>query len=298
MTEWSRTQWEPLAKQIGAGHLTESALNTNRRPRQRVRAIEILTDIFSGLDSHSSERLSKSSSSNIRARTAWAIGRYPSRNATQLLNHLALDKEDYVRVKALEAMLRLLPEAPSQSIEWLDTLYDNFNQSNIRVRLISARLASRLPKSIWQKTNHNKLTTQGKVTAITAEIWRDSEKEIHIQAIQRLLPLINSNQAAKLNLDIVRTIILALGDYNLERPSRESFTGYEAPYSLTPHSLLTKNIAIQIIPLMDTQHRDLKREVSRLLAMISAEQPEIIRNLLQGITPETNPVEDLSLIHI
>ena len=189
-------------------------------------------------------------------------------------------------------MLRLLPDAPSQSIEWLDTLYDNFNQSNIRVRLISARLASRLPKSIWQKTNHNKLTTQGKVTAITAEIWRDSEKEIHIQAIQRLLPLINSNQAANLNLDIVRTIILALGDYNLERPSRESFTGYEAPYSLTPHSLLTKNIAIQIIPLMDTQHQDLKREVSRLLAMISAEQQEIIRNLLQGITSETNPVED------
>ncbi len=292
MTEWSRTQWEPLAKQIGAAHLTESALNTNRKPRQRVRAIEILTDIFNGLDSHSSVRLSKSSSSNIRARTAWAIGRYPSRNAPQLLNHLALDKEDYVRVKALEAMLRLLPEAPSQSIEWLDTLYDNFNQSNIRVRLISARLASRLPKSIWQKTNHNKLTKQGKVTAITAEIWRDSEKEIHIQAIQRLLPLINSNQAANLNLDIVRTIILALGDYNLERPSRESFTGYEAPYSLTPHSLLTKNIAIQIIPLMDTQHQDLKREVSRLLAMISAEQPEIIRNLLQGITPETNPVED------
>ena len=103
MTEWSRTQWEPLAKQIGAAHLTESALNTNRKARQRVRAIEILTDIFSGLDSHSSERLSKSSSSNIRARTAWAIGRYPSRNAAQLLNHLALDQEDYVRVKALDA---------------------------------------------------------------------------------------------------------------------------------------------------------------------------------------------------
>ena len=292
MAEWSRAQWKPLAKKFGVIHLTEAALNPNRKPKQRVRAIEILTDIFSGLDADSAERLSKSFSSDIRARTAWAIGRYPSVNATQLLNHLALDQEDYVRVKALEAMLRLLPLAPSQSAEWIDTLYDNFNQTSIRVRLISARLASRLPKSIWQKTNHNKLTTQGKVTAITAEIWRNSEKEIHIQSIQNLLPLINSNQKANLNLDIVRTIILALGDYNLERPSHESFTGYESPYSLTPHRSLTQTIAIQITPLMNTSHQDLKREASRLLAMVSAEQPEVIRNLLHEITLETNPVED------
>ena len=129
-----------------------------------------------------------------------------------------------------------------------------------------------------QKSDYNKLTTQGKVTAITGDIWRNSEKEIHIQAIQRLLPLINSNQAANLNLDIVRTIILALGDYNLERPSRESFTGYETPYSLTPLTSLTKTIAIQVMPLMDTLHQDLKREASRLLAMVSAEQPKLIRD--------------------
>ena len=143
-----------------------------------------------------------------------------------------------------------------------------------------------------QKSDYNKLTTQGKVTAITGDIWRNSEKEIHIQAIQRLLPLINSNQAANLNLDIVRTIILALGDYNLERPSRESFTGYETPYSLTPLTSLTKTIAIHTMPLMDTLHQDLKRETSRLLAMVSAEQPKLIRDLLYEITPETNPVED------
>ena len=292
MTEWSRSQWEPIAKQVGAAHLTEAALNTNLKPRQRVRAIEILTDIFGGLDSNSSEQLSKSSSPNIRARTAWTIGRYPSENTTQLLNRLALDKKEYVRVKALESMLRLLPEDPSQSGEWIDALYENFNQSSIRVRLISARLSSRLPKSILQKSDYNKLTTQGKVTAITGDIWRNSEKEIHIQAIQRLLPLINSNQAANLNLDIVRTIILALGDYNLERPSRESFTGYETPYSLTPLTSLTKTIAIQVMPLMDTLHQDLKREASRLLAMVSAEQPKLIKDLLYEITPETNPVED------
>ena len=292
MAEWSRAQWKPLAKQVGVGHLTEAALNPNRNPKQRVRAIEILTDIFSGLDAHSAEQLVKSSSSDIRARTAWTIGLYPNENSTALLNRLALDQEGYVRVKALESMLRLLPEDPSQSAEWIDALHDNFNQSSIRVRLISARLASRLPKSIWQKTNHNKLTTQGKVTAITAEIWRNPEKEIHIQAIQRLLPLINSNQVANINLDIVRTIILALGDYNLERPSRESFTGYEAPYSLTSLTSLTKTIATQVMPLMDTPHQDLHREASRLLAIVSAEQPDLIRELLYKITPETNPVED------
>ena len=292
LAEWSRTKWQPLAEQIGAGHLTQAALNRNRETRQRVRAIEILTEMFKGLDTHTASELVKASSSDVRARTAWAISRYPNRLTIPLLNKLALDREEHVRVKSLESMLHLLPESPEQSTKWIDSIQDNFNQTSIRIRLISARLGSRLPKSSWQKINHNTLTKQGKVTAATAEIWRNPKKEIHDQTIQRLLPLIDSDQAANLNLDIVRTIILALGDYNLDRPSRESFTGYEAPYSLTAYTSLTKSIATQVMPLMNSQHQYLQRETGRLLAMINAEQPEIITHLLNGISPETNPVED------
>ena len=292
LAEWSRAQWQPLAKQIGAGRLVEAALNVSRKTKARVRAIEVLTEMFNGLDAETAAQLAKDGSLDIRARTAWAISRFPEKNATKLLTRLALDSEDYVRVKALEAMLHILPIDPSESTKWLKELQQNFNQTSIRVRLVSARLASKLPEPEWQKIDLEKLTTQGEVTAATAAIWRKPDTKIHANVARKLLSLISINQDANLNLDILRTIILALGDYNLERPSRESFTGYEIPFSLTEHPGLAEAIAIQIAPLMDTLHPDLHREAGRLLAMVNAQQPELVVELLNTITPETDPVDD------
>ena len=292
LAEWSRARWLPLAKQVGAGHFVEAALNPTRKPKPRVRAIEVLTELFGGLDADTATKLATDGSADVRARTAWAISRFPRKNATPLLSRLAGDPEDYVRIKALEAMLRLLPNNPKHSAKWLKALQQNFNQPSIRVRLISARLASRLPEASWQKLNRSSPLTQGQVTAAIAAIWRKQETEIHAEVIQQLLPLIDIDQAASLNLDLVRTIILALGDYNLERPSRESFTGYEVPHSLAAHPGLAKAIATQVAPLMDSLHQDLHRESGRLLAMVNAEQPQLIGDLLDTISSNTDPVED------
>ena len=79
---------------------------------------------------------------------------------------------------------------------------------------------------------------------------------------------------------------------NLEQPSRESFTGYEVPFSLAVHPGLASAIATQAAPLMDSLHRDLHRETGRLLAMINVDQPELSANLLGTITSATDPVED------
>ena len=123
-------------------------------------------------------------------------------------------------------------------------------------------------------------------------IWRKPETGIHTEVVQRMLPLIDIHQTDSLNTDIVRTIILALGDYNLDRPSRESFTGYESPHSLEAHASLTKAIATQVTPLMDTIHEDLHREAGRLLAMVGAGQPELSSDLLRRITTDSDPVDE------
>ena len=292
LAEWSRARWQPLARQIGAGHFVEAALNPARKTKPRVRAIEVLTEMFGGLEAETAARLTADGSHDVRARTAWAISRFPEQNTAQLIARLALDPEDYVRVKALEAMLHLLPTDPAQSAKWHKALQQNFNRPSIRVRLISGRLASQLPESSWQKIDHGTLTTQGKITAATAAIWRSPATELHAGVVRRLLPLIDINQPASLNLDLVRTIILALGDYNLEQPSRESFTGYEVPFSLAAHPGLASAIATQVAPLMDSLHRDLHREAGRLLTMVNVDQPELSVNLLGTITPATDPVED------
>ena len=292
LVQWSRTQWQPKAKIVGAAHFVEAAMNTKRVAKQRVRAIEVITEMFGGLKTETAGRLANDSDLDIRARTAWSIGRFPRANAIRLLAKLAVDPEDFVRARALEAMLRRLPNDPRQSGKWLESIEANFNRPSIRIRLISARLASRLPDNAWQKIPFDRLTTQGKVTAATAMIWRKPETDIHTEVVQRVLPLIDIDQTESLNTDIVRTIILALGDYNLDRPSRESFTGYESPHSLEAHAGLAKAIATQVTPLMDTIHEDLHREAGRLLAMVGAGQPQLASDLLRTITADSDPVDD------
>jgi len=50
LAEWSRARWQPLARQIGAGPFVEAALNPAHKTKPRVRAIEVLTEMFGGLE--------------------------------------------------------------------------------------------------------------------------------------------------------------------------------------------------------------------------------------------------------
>ena len=68
LAEWSRARWQPLARQIGAGHFVEAALNPERKTKPRVRAIEVLTEMFDGLEAETAARLTADGSHAVRAR--------------------------------------------------------------------------------------------------------------------------------------------------------------------------------------------------------------------------------------
>src|SRR6185369_4185722 len=54
-----------------------AALDLKQTPAARVRAIEILTELFSGLSAEAAATLSKTAADEVRARTAWSLGVKP-----------------------------------------------------------------------------------------------------------------------------------------------------------------------------------------------------------------------------
>ena len=74
-TSWSRAKWLPLAKSLGADVFRSAAMEETRRVSERMRAIEILVEMYGGLDSITAMKLSTAGPPLVRARTAWAIGR-------------------------------------------------------------------------------------------------------------------------------------------------------------------------------------------------------------------------------
>ena len=104
-SSWSRATWLPLAKALGPDVFREAALMESRRVPERLRAIEILVEVFGGLDIQTATKLTRAGSGFVRARTAWAVGRsHPESPDTEILRKLITDRDPFVQRFALEAL--------------------------------------------------------------------------------------------------------------------------------------------------------------------------------------------------
>ena len=105
LSSWSRMRWEPLVKELKAPLIIEAALDASRSPAERVRAIEILTEKFNGLDSDMLNRLAASNAPAVKARAAWSLGRTsPATPNVDYLRSCLTDKQPLVVRMALESL--------------------------------------------------------------------------------------------------------------------------------------------------------------------------------------------------
>ncbi|HAH49409.1 MAG TPA: hypothetical protein DCM07_32145, partial [Planctomycetaceae bacterium] len=108
LSSWSRENWFPLVKTIRPEAFSEAALNPGRSAAQRVRAIEIITELLGGVPDSLIEPLLQDRSERVRARLAWSLA-YPgpSMQKAKWLNQLLQDDSPLVARFALETLLQL-----------------------------------------------------------------------------------------------------------------------------------------------------------------------------------------------
>ena len=110
LSSWSRASWKPAALELGPLPFNEAAVNETLSIPNRIRAIEILVELFHGLDAATLKTLSSSPSPEVRARAIWAY----SRNRIEALDTAILqlyldDPNPLVGRCALETCLNLNP---------------------------------------------------------------------------------------------------------------------------------------------------------------------------------------------
>ncbi|MFT5322756.1 MAG: putative membrane-bound dehydrogenase-like protein, partial [Planctomycetaceae bacterium] len=106
LSSWSRAIWEPLSKAAGQAAFAIAATDQNRDVAQRVRAIEILVERFGGLGDSPLKALIEDPAPEVRARTAWAIGRtMPVAQIVEVIAPLVADSDPFVGRIACEALL-------------------------------------------------------------------------------------------------------------------------------------------------------------------------------------------------
>lgn len=286
---WSRASWYPIAQRLGAAPFAQIAVDDTAAPVLRVRAVEVLTEVFSGLPTPRVPALSQAIAPTVRARVAWSLGRAPEINSYNALLGLALDNVPFVRRAALDALIEqpMLLDPP----DYARVVTANLAHADKRVRLAAARLASLAPDDSWDDVIVATRRSGALVQAggILASMWRSPNTTVFPQFVAPLTNVLAQTRDVVARLEAVRLMILAMGDWHLNEPSLEVFTAYET----------AAPIAAEFAPFLASARAgfpsgsaELDAETARLLAMFQDDDPRSTRAMASFLTDGSAASQD------
>lgn len=293
-SSWSRAQWYPRTVDLTAQPFVSAATDEGRRPAQRIRAIEVLTDVFDGMDAATSGKLSQSTSPEVRARTAWAIGRSSSlSDHADALTNLLGDSDPLVARFALEALTTTTASDAALLDKCLPKIAASLSADDRFVRFAGSLVVPKLSEQ--QQTELRELTKNNAHASVMLGFGlADRSDRFHFDAAKIAAQVIADPSADIAHKrDAVRLLELALGDVGPQKGVAGMFESYTARADLKPHELQLNPVRIVIAETFASGDSAYDRELIRLIAMLGSLNAELIPKLLQQITAESHPAHDI-----
>jgi putative membrane-bound dehydrogenase-like protein len=292
LSSWSRARWEPFARQLGRKRFLAAALNNNRAPEARVRALEILTELYAGVDADSLSKLATANQATVRARAVWSAGRSGLiRRQPKLLLLFLNDADPLVVRSALQSLVGLRESVDIEPL--LPSLARQLRAKDRFVRQAAALVASQLSKSAAEKIARltSKGNRQAELSLALASVLRPTTVDFH--AISVGLTILGGKHADELKLEAARLMQLALGDIGPGGKRPPVFDSYASPLDLKPHKRLLDPVRVRLAAIYPTGNAQVDLEVSRLLAMLEVDDAIVLDRVLSKIDGDSHPVDDI-----
>lgn len=289
LDSWSRAHWIPLAKQLGSEAFVASARDVERSEEQRVRAIEILTELFAELDDKTVRALAVDPSATVRARAAWSLG--VSAASDGLWDGLSLfvyDSDPRVQRLALEAACvhaeQGLPPTLTPRLSQLLEAPDR------QVSLAAGDVVARLPAPAFDAIAQQvpRLTRTGQIAFMRSQVSRSHEPNFTVFA--DAITWLNQTALVEQKRDALRLAQQALGDFGVGGPFPPVWNGYANSFNLKDLTASSSSMLADLFPL---DHPDLNRELSRIFALLSIDSPRAMDKLVGQLTADSHPVDDI-----
>jgi putative membrane-bound dehydrogenase-like protein len=292
LSSWSRAIWEPLSKAAGRDAFERAAKDQNRDAAQRVRAIEVLVERFGGPTSSTLASLTKDAVPEVRARTAWAIGRTPrfADEIPQLIAPLVADTDPFVGRVACEALVGQPGEINNAALA--TALAKRLGSTTRFDRIAAARLIPQLSKETFRTlaVQAAKLGWSAGVSNAFGFIGR--KPGFNSYAFEIALRVLDRDLPAELKLEAVRLMQLGLGD--LTPPKNVAvFDGYAPALDISEFDRELDPYRIRLAELFPTGDTRLDYELARLLAMLQPYNAALLTKILAKITDDSHPTDDL-----
>ena len=293
---WSRALWQPRARLLGPEAFLPVVSDEMIASPWRVRAIEILTEMFAGLSPIRALAGARAADPLVRARVAWSVGILPKENGGAILLDLAADPIPLVRRSALEALLAQpgLDDSPALARVLLNDMAD----SDERLSQLATRVASRLSDITWQglQVNLEQSSPALRVQGLLARCWREGEGVPHPEIVRSASGLLGTANPPAVLTDTVRVLLLALGDVNSSQPSEPLYAGYELlALPALPEADLAK-LRQGLLSVAASAKAPANAEASRLLAMLADDDARLPAVVLGHITNSSSATLDFHFL--
>ncbi|MGE5194947.1 MAG: HEAT repeat domain-containing protein, partial [Deltaproteobacteria bacterium] len=294
-SSWSRARWVPLATKLGAQAFLSVALDEHHSTAARIRAIEILTDLFAGLPGTAAEILAMVKSPELRARAVWSLGARPPQGLSPaVLVQYLHDGDPLVRRRALETAARY----PGELTALLPAIAKCTNDDDRFVRLAAARVMPSLKPAQFKELADlaRKLSWRAALTTALGYIWRNhesSEQYYNAYAVDIGRRILEGKHSIELKLEAVRVIQIALGDLGGDEQTAAALANYTPNEDLAPHERDLDPLRITLAKLFPSGQRHLDLELARLAAMITPANDRLLDKVLSRITSDSHPTDDI-----
>ena len=231
LSSWSRARWKPAATELGSLLFRQAALDEARPFANRVRAIEILVELFQGMDVATVAKLQASNSSEVRARAIWAYGRTALAPHDSAIVQLYLDDTSpLVGRCALETCLSL----NAKEFDWSKVVAslarrlggpDRFNRT-LAAAVVARMDEKSLPAVLAEAT---KLGPRAVIGYAFGGFVRSTDNARRVRSVIPPLAvsvLKKTENSIELKLDAVRLLQMSLGDVGPEGERPPVFDGY------------------------------------------------------------------------
>jgi putative membrane-bound dehydrogenase-like protein len=296
LSSWSRAQWWAKARTMTKGDFVAAALETTRPAAERIRAIEIVTELFGGLDPATIHLMSKLEPPEVRARAIWSHGRIAGSDVDPAILASYLKDADPLVVRAtLEATRQLGPQADWSKL--VTPLAGTLGSDDRYVRQLAAMVVAGMPEALLPTMSQAATADGARAVVSYAAGWLAQVGGDLGRVRQAMSPvvvaLLEGDYPPDLKLDALRLLQFMLGDLGPSPRHPAAFDAY-AP-GIDPDELERDwdELRIRLAELYPTGSPLIDVELSRVLAMLAPLNQKLLDRILAPITADSDPIDDL-----
>ncbi len=292
LSSWSRLRWEPLAKELKAPAIIEAALDASRSPAERVRAIEILTEKFNGLDADMLASLAASNVPAVKARAAWSLGRTtPATPNVEFLKSCLTDKQPLVVRMALEAL-----EGADDAVlrDLAQPIAAQLGSGDRLIRQTAVRLLTRASVDTYHLISEEAVKRGWQSGVSVAVAFNQRRGKFHSYPVDIATRILKRDHSEALKLEAARLLQLSLGDMMPAEDSvPEAFLGYTSRWDLTANTPEIDALNATYTEFYPSGSELVDLELERAMAMTQPTDANLLDKVLTQITPQSHPVADI-----